>query len=77
MNIEQNDTDATINAVELVINNEVVATDDQAPFEFHIEELPEGVHYVKARAVYQSGDTEVSIESPYYRNPWWPYGGRY
>lgn len=77
VNIEQNDTDATINAVELVINNEVVATDDQAPFEFHIEELPEGVHYVKARAVYQSGDTEVSIESPYYRNPWWPYGGRY
>jgi hypothetical protein len=30
---------------------------------------------VKRRAVYYSGEREVIIETPYYRNPWWPYGG--
>ena len=31
-------------------------------------------HWVKARARYISGETEVTVESLYHQNPWWPYG---
>jgi hypothetical protein len=79
--VEGNRAHSPIEKIELVINNEVVATAEEAPFEFHLNhlgyEIPEGEHWVKARATYHNGEYDVIVESPYYRNPWWPYGGRY
>jgi hypothetical protein len=67
--------DAQIEQIMLIINNEVVSTIKSTPLEFNIEDIPDGEHWVKVRAVYRSGTNEVIIESPYYHNPWWPYGG--
>jgi hypothetical protein len=64
-----------IESVEIILNNEVIRTLSDRPFDFQLDDLPSGEHWVKARARYMSGDTEVAIESLYHRNPWWPYGG--
>jgi hypothetical protein len=64
-----------IESVEIIVNNEVVKTLPGKPFYFQLDDLPSGEHWVKARARYMSGDTEVIIASLYHRNPWWPYGG--
>jgi hypothetical protein len=66
---------AGIQSVDIIVNNKVVATLNQRPFEFQIDGNTEAEHWVKARATYLSGDTEVAVESLYHRNPWWPYGG--
>lgn len=73
--IENKRTGAPIEYVELLVNNEVVAAAQEEPYEFHIDEMPDGEHFVRARAVYVASGREVSIESPTHRNPWWPYGG--
>lgn len=75
--VEEENADAPIELIELLINNEVVVSATEAPFEFQLEDVPDGEHWVRARAVYNNGEHEVIIESPWYRNPWWPYGGRY
>jgi hypothetical protein len=64
-----------IEQIDLVINNKVVSTVSEQPYEFQIDNIPDGEHWVKARATYRNGDQQIIIESPYYRNPWWPYGG--
>ena len=66
--------DAPIERVELLVNNRVVATVREMPFRFQIP-MPEGEHWVRARATYRSAGREVIVESPAYQNPWWPYGG--
>lgn len=66
-----------IERVEVLINNEVVTSAQEAPFEFQLDEIPGGEHWVRARVTYHNGEREVIVESPSYRNPWWPYGGRY
>jgi len=67
-----------IEHLELIVNNQIVSTSEEIPFEFEINsELTSGEHWVKARAYYNNGEHEVIIESSYYRNPWWPYGGRF
>jgi hypothetical protein len=64
-----------VERVEVLVNDEVVASTKQAPFEFRLDRLPEGDHWVRARVTYHTGQRQVSVESPYHRNPWWPYGG--
>ena len=59
----------------LVINNELVETLSRPPWRFELRDIPSGEHWVKARLVYTRDGREVIVESPYYRNPWWPYGG--
>jgi hypothetical protein len=66
--------DAPIQRVELLVNNRVAATAKEVPFEFLID-MPQEEHWVRARATYRRAGTEVIVESPYYRIPWWPYGG--
>ncbi len=34
-----------------------------------------GEHWIKARLIYVRDGREIIFESPYYQNPWWPYGG--
>lgn len=76
--IEEEHYNISIEQVELLINNETIAA-AEAPFEFSLYEfgyeLPAAEHWVRARLTYNSGERKVIVESPYYRNPWWPYGG--
>jgi hypothetical protein len=76
--IENQRADLTIEQIEIIINNHVIATAENAPFEFQLDEMPDGEHWVKARVRYlNTNGEEIIVESPYHRNPWWPYGGRY
>ena len=61
--------------VEILLNNEVVARATALPFRGRIDGVPTGPHAVKARLTYNVGGHDVVIETPVYRNPWWPYGG--
>lgn len=69
----------SIDRIEVLINNEVIATAEEEPFEFSLDkqgyQLPDEEHWVRARATYRNNGREIIVESPYYRNPWWPYGG--
>ncbi len=38
-------------------------------------EIMAGEHWIKARLTYVRDGREIIVESPYYKNPWWPYGG--
>ena len=77
--IEEEPADFEINKIELIVNNEVVAESTQIPKEFTADQIEKdfmaGEHWIKARLTYVIGDREIVVESPYYRNPWWPYGG--
>jgi hypothetical protein len=73
--IEGKHPKVNIENVYIIVNNKVAATLTKEPYDFHIKDLPEGEHWVKARTSYKSGDTEIIIESLYHQNPWWPYGG--
>lgn len=79
--VEEVPAGTSIEKIELVINNEVIATERERPFDFNLTDqgyrLPDGEHWVKARMTYHNGDYDVIVESPYYRNLWWPYGGRF
>src|SRR5690606_28949037 len=55
----------TIERVELLINNEVVTSTVEEPYAFQIDAVPEGEHWVRARARYRGERGEVIIESPY------------
>ncbi len=68
-------SDAPLEKVMLVVNNEIVSTLEAEPWDFNLSDPPFGEHWVKVRAVYTSAERQVVIESPYFRNPWWPYGG--
>ncbi len=67
--------DVRIERVELLINDEVVAGSAEAPFDVRVDPMPEDGHWVRARAAYNRAGREVIVESPSYKNPWWPYGG--
>ncbi|MEX2639091.1 MAG: hypothetical protein WD266_00295 [Balneolales bacterium] len=73
--IEGERDDAPVDQVELLINNQVVDSAREKPFEFRISEVPAGDHGVRARVTYRNGQRDVIVESPYYQNLWWPYGG--
>ncbi|MCC5906986.1 MAG: hypothetical protein JJU13_12300 [Balneolaceae bacterium] len=79
VNIESGPADIEIRKLELIVNNEIVAKATQIPKEFITDEIEKdfmaGEHWIKARLTYVKGGREVVVESPYYRNPWWPYRG--
>lgn len=75
--IEGDNGEVDIQKVEIIINNEVVASASDTTQEFAISNLPDGEHWVKARARYINGEREIMIESLYHKNPWWPYGNRW
>ncbi len=72
--IEGKRTEA-IQSVQIIVDNEVAMTLSERPYNFHLEDLPAGEHWIKARARFMSDEIEVIVESLYQRNPWWPYGG--
>ncbi len=64
-----------VETIEIIVNNEAVTKTRAPDYEFRIDEIPDGEHWVKARVIYMNNDRQIQIESPYFRNPWWPYGG--
>jgi hypothetical protein len=77
--IEGGPSDIEIDKLELIANNRVVAESNQMPGEFRVDEIDykilAGEHWIKARLTYLRDGHEIVVESPYYQNPWWPYGG--
>lgn len=73
--VQNADNFPAIKEVSLLINNVVVEKLTNAPYDFALTKMPEQWHQVKARAIYQSGDEEIIIETPLHENPWWTYGG--
>jgi hypothetical protein len=71
-NVQQN---VRIESVDLVLNNETIATLTDTPYMFDIQVYAVTEQWIKARVRYLTKDLEVSIESLYHKNPWWPYGG--
>jgi hypothetical protein len=72
--VEQGRSGTPLERLELLINNEVVATAAAPGTGFQVR-VPDEDHWVRARARYYAGGREITVESPYYQNPWWPYGG--
>ena len=64
---------------EWIVNNQTVSSDSKVPESFDLgDRVPTvlaGEHWVKARLTYSWEGSEIVVESPYYKNPWWPYGG--
>ncbi len=77
--IERGPENINIQKLELIVNNQVVGQSTQVPAEFTVDELGKNImsdnHWIKARLTYEIEGREVVVESPYYNNPWWPYGG--
>ena len=71
--------DINIVKTELIVNNKVVKASDQLITRYLStitdQNLLAGEHWIKLRitCIFRGG--EVEVESPYYKNPWWPYGG--
>ena len=65
--------------IELIVNNKTVVESDHIPKEWLIDKINQdimvGEHWIKARLTYLRDGHEIVVESPYYKNPWWPYGG--
>ena len=72
--------DIKVERFELIVNNNVVAERDKLVGAFKRDDFGQdmlnGEQWIKARLTYTRGGKQVIIESPYYQNPWWPYGGR-
>ena len=68
-----------IEKMEIIVNNNIVATANELPKTFLMDEIDheimEGEHWIKARLTYSIEGRQITVESPYYKNPWWPYGG--
>ncbi len=75
VNIEGVRSDTNLEQVLLIVNDDIVAVLEEGPYEFSLSEIPEKEHWIKIRVIYSSAGEPVIIESPYYQNPWWPYGG--
>ncbi|MCC5929429.1 MAG: hypothetical protein JJU28_09310 [Cyclobacteriaceae bacterium] len=71
--------DIQILKFEIIVNNQTLASSDSLMEEYLLSDKDRSLlateHWIKARLTYKRGGTEISVESPYYKNPWWPYGG--
>ncbi len=79
LNVNGGPADIEIEKLELIVNNETALELNEIPEEIYVEnidyDIMAGEHWIKARLTYIRDGREVIIESPYYNNPWWPYGG--
>jgi hypothetical protein len=63
--IENQRDEASIERIELLVNNAVVAEAKQAPYTFRLKGLPVGEPMARARATYHREGREVIVESPF------------
>jgi hypothetical protein len=79
VNLQGGPAGIKIQKMELILNNNTVKESSQFQKEFFpgkdILDLMAGEHWIKVRLTYIYEGGEVAVESPYYKNPWWPYGG--
>jgi hypothetical protein len=79
VNMQGGPAGINIQKFELIVNNNKVRESSQFQKEFFpgkdILDLMAGEHWIKVRLTYIYEGEEVVVESPYYKNPWWPYGG--
>ncbi|MFD2203812.1 hypothetical protein [Shivajiella indica] len=65
---------------EWIINNKIVARNSEIPETFDFRAFSQSElgqeHWIKGRLTYKFEQKEIIVESPYYKNPWWPYGGQ-
>lgn len=77
--IEGGPSDIQIEKLEIIVNNNIVAESDVVTEVFIVDDFDRdiltGDHWIKARLTYSREGREIIVESPYYNNPWWPYGG--
>lgn len=77
--IDKAPTELVVQRFELIINNEVVAAFPEIPKNIPTNTLEKeflpSTHWVKVRLLYSLNGQQIIVESPYYKNPWWPYGG--
>ena len=58
--------------MDLLINNDVVASRTGPPFAFEGVRVPDGRHWARVRVTYRDGPRTVVVESPQVAHPWWP-----
>lgn len=79
VHIEGGPVNINIRMLELIVNTQVVGQSSQIPAVFTADDIGKAFmadkHWIKARLTYVIEGREVVVESPYYINPWWPYGG--
>lgn len=79
VSVREGPDDIDIEKMELIVNNKSVAASIQLIREFNLDDIGQdilsGEHWIKARLTYSRNGREIIVESPYYQNPWWPYGG--
>jgi len=77
--IDNSPTELVVQRFELIINNKVVAAFSEIPKNIPTNALEKeflpSTHWVKVRLLYNLKGQKITVESPYYKNPWWPYGG--
>ncbi len=65
-----------VSKFEWIVNHQTFSTLTEVPASLKLDEkLLESDHWIKARLTYNWEGKEIVVESPYYHNPWWPYGG--
>lgn len=68
-----------INTFECIVNNQTVFSYSEVPAQIDFTafdgDIMSKTHWIKVRLTYVWDEKEVVVESPYYKNPWWPYGG--
>jgi len=57
------------------MNNGIIVTLTHTPYVYEIQGANVKEQWIKARVGYLINDRQVSVESSYHKNPWWPYGG--
>lgn len=69
----------SVQKFEWIVNNHILSSENKIPESFDFgNQTPiilKGEHWIKARLTYNWEGKEIVVESPYYKNPWWPYGG--
>ncbi|PRY89660.1 hypothetical protein [Mongoliibacter ruber] len=79
VNIEGGPKEIKVNKFECIVNNRSVLSAEKILEEIDFKGFANDVlsqnHWIKVRLTYVWDEKEVVVESPYYRNPWWPYGG--
>jgi len=77
--VDEGPSDIEVRKLELIVNNKTVVETQHIQNEWFVDEfnqdIMKGEHWIKARLTYMRNGHEIVVESPYYKNPWWPYGG--
>jgi hypothetical protein len=79
INVNGGPQDIQIFKFEIIVNNQILASFDALVEEYLISDKDKSLlateHWIKVRMTYAHKGMEIKVESPYYKDPWWHYGG--